>query len=252
MFGLFALPEPPRAARSPDARVFRLDQLRTALRDGRIGVLFVLSYLFLFAFSGFESMFTRFGLLRFPEIFHLPAGVEQITLKQVMEAAPVAGRYMAGIGIVSAIIQGGLIRRLVPRFGETRLAIAGPLFLAGSFVVVGLASSWWVVLAGCALMPFGIGLNNPAVFGLISRAAPQDEQGAYLGLNQSVSSFARMTGPVAAGALFQAYGPSRPFLVGAAVLFGSALVATYYRARWGSTFVNAPAPDAPEAAPNAT
>ena len=51
-----------------------------------------------------------------------------------------------------------------------------------------------------ATEPFGFGLNNPALYGLISRASPAEEQGAYLGLNQSVASLARVVGPAMAGA----------------------------------------------------
>src|SRR5262249_30995987 len=138
--------------------------------------------------------------------------------------------------ILSAIVQGGLIRRLVPRFGETTLTIAGPTFLAASFVLIGFAPSWTVVIVACALMPLGFGLNNPALSGLVSRASPADQQRAYMGLNQSVLSLARMTGPLFAGFLFQHYSARAPFLVGSTILVVCALLAVFYRSRYGATF----------------
>ncbi len=244
IFGWIILREPERT--SGESRLFGFGQVKRAFTEPRIGVLFVLSYFFLFAFSSFEAMFTRFGLARFPEVFHVPVSLENATLDEIMQAAPIAGRYLMGIGIISAIIQGGLIRRLVPRFGETKLAIAGPIFLGIGFAIVGFATSWAWVVVGCLVMPLGFGLNNPALTSLVSRAAPEHEQGAFLGLNQSVSSFARMTGPPFAGFVF-AYGPEKPFLIGAGLLLVSCLVARWYDARFGASYPRRAATTAVEA-----
>jgi len=236
-FGWITLREPVRE-RGAVTRIFGLDQVRHALREPRLGTLFVLGYVFIVAFASFESMFTVFGLMRFPTIFGLPADVDldAQSMDVIMRAAPVTGRYLAAIGIVSAIIQGGLIRRLVPRFGETKLIVAGPIFLALGLLVVALAPSWGWVIAGCLLLPIGFGLNNPSLSSLLSRAAPPAEQGAYLGLNQSVSSFARMSGPALAGFVLQHHGPSSPFFVASALVFLSALLAWRYHVRHAATF----------------
>src|SRR5207244_706538 len=182
LFGWIMLREPARAART-HSRVFGFDQVREAARDSRIGTLLVLSFLFIVSFSGFESFFVWFGITKFPAIFHMPVGIEQPTFEQTLQAAPVAGRYLAGIGIISALIQGVLIRRLVKRFGETALAVVGPLVLAVGFVVVGLATTWPLVIVGCLIMPLGFGVNHPSLSSLISRATPESEQGAFMALN---------------------------------------------------------------------
>jgi len=238
IFGFLKLTEPSRGRRA-SARVFGFGQLRAALSDGRIGILLALSFLAIFAFSCFESMFTNFGLAVFPDVFHVPRAISDATFQEVMRAAPIAGRYLAAVGVISAVIQGGLIRRLVPRFGETRLAIAGPFLLGLALLVVGVAPSWGVVIAGCTLMPVGFGLNNPALHGLLSRASPLDEQGAYLGMNQSFASLARMAGPLSAGYLFQSLGPRSPFVAAALVLFLATAIALVYRARYGASFSGA-------------
>jgi len=234
-FGYLKLPEPPRI-RHAATRIFRFDQARHAARDARIGIVLLLSFFFVFAFAGFESMFLVFGLREFPAVFHMSDSVEKATFDQVIAAAPIAGRYMGLIGILSAIVQGGLIRRLVPRFGETSLAIAGPILLAVSYAILGLATSWSVVILACAILPLGFGLNNPTLQSLVSRASPPAEQGAYLGINQSMLSLARATGPVCAGLAFDSFGARSPFFLGALLLVGCALLATHYRARFGATF----------------
>ena len=234
-FGYLKLPEPPRI-RHAATRIFRFDQARRAARDPRIGIVLLLSFFFVFAFAGFEAMFLVFGLREFPAVFHMAESVERATFDQVIAAAPIAGRYMGLIGILSALVQGGLIRRLVPRFGETTLAIAGPLLLALSYGILVAAPTWTVVIVACAILPIGFGLNNPTLQSLVSRASPAAEQGAFLGINQSMLSLARATGPVCAGLVFDAYGARSPFLVGACLLLGCAGLAAYYRARFGATF----------------
>jgi multidrug resistance protein len=238
LVGFWRLPETRRAG-GARARLFGFEQLRRALREPRLGTPYLLYFLAVFAFSCFEAMFTRFGLARFPAQFNVPRAIEQASAAEVMAAAPIAGRYLAAIGILSALIQGGLIRRLVPRFGETALAWVGPLLLGLALASIGAsgrAGIWSGVLIGCALMPLGFGLNNPALNGLISRAAPDSEQGAYLGLSQSLASLARVTGPPVAGLAYAAGGPSSPFFLAALVLALATLVAGRYHLRYAGTF----------------
>lgn len=238
LFGAIVLREPAR--RGSGARVFGFDQVRDAFSNGRVGTLIALNFLNVLAFSCFEAMFTRFGLALFPERFGQTRAIEDASIDEILRAAPIAGYYLFGIGIVSAVIQGGFIRRLVPRFGETKLAAVGPAILGLSLAIIGGAPTWAVVIAGCILMPFGFGLSNPAVNGLLSRAAPEDKQGAYLGLNQSAASLARVLGPPMAGVLF-AIMPRLPFFAAAAVLGGACLLALGYRRRYAASFSQAPA-----------
>lgn len=241
VFGLTKLPRPERPAIAAPRRS-TAQQLREAFADPRARTLYLLQFLAVFAFAGFESMFTRFGLAVFPERFGLAAATVSPTDAELVRAAGYSGAYFAFIGVMAAVVQGGLIRRLAPRFGEPRLAVAGPLFLAAAFAVIGsatFAGGFPVVLVGCALMPFGFGLNNPALAGMTSRAAPADRQGDRLGVAQSVSAFARLTGPPALGALFAARGPSAPFWFGAATLIVAAALAARFGRIHGAAFAPA-------------
>jgi MFS family permease len=241
-FGYFNLPEPKSHARDA-TRLFHTEEVRHAFADGRIGTLIALNFLVIFAWASFEAMFTRFGMVKFPAIFHLgesarAAATSGEISEDVIVAGKYAGYYMFFIGILSAVIQGGLLRRLVPKFGEVKLLVAGPLFLGIGLGVIGFAGSigsWAVVMLGCVFLPCGFGLANPSIAGLMSRASPVEKQGSYLGLSQSASSFARATGPFVAGWLF-GFSPLVPFYAGAALLAFTAVVAAVYRARYGATF----------------
>lgn len=233
LFGYLTLREPTRQPGS--GRVFSLDQVREAWQEPRIGWMIALNFLNIFAFACFEAMFTRYGLALFPAAFGQTGSIEHATREELLKAAPIAGYYLFGIGIVSALIQGGFIRRLVPRYGETLLACVGPLLLAIAMAGIGSAPSWTVVLCACLLMPFGFGLSNPSVNSLVSRAAPLERQGAFLGLNQSVASLARMSGPPLAGLAF-ALGPRWPFWMAATVLLLAWALARAYHRRYASSF----------------
>jgi MFS family permease len=232
-FGYFALPEPERHTGS---RAYGMQQLRHAATDPRIGGVLALVFLFVTAFAGFESMFILFGLANFPGKFGLETAVEHATMAQALAAAPYAGRYLLVVGLTSAVIQGGLIRRIAPRVGETRLIVIGPLLLGLGLAIVGWAPSFTWVVVGCVVMPLGFGLSNPSVSSLLSRASPHDQQGAYLGLQQSMASLARMLGPLLAGWVFQRFDSRAPFFVSAAILACGAAIAWVYHARYAQSF----------------
>jgi DHA1 family tetracycline resistance protein-like MFS transporter len=237
LFGWLKLSEPQTHARDA-TRLFDLHQLGAALRDRRVGTLIILNFMVIFAWAGFEGMFTRFGLAVFPTVFHQPVAIQNATMDDTIVAGKYAGYYMFFIGIVSAFIQGGLIRRLVPRFGEVKLLVAGPFFLAIALAVIGLSGvgrTWLGVMIGCALLPCGFGLSNPSIAGLMSRAAPDERQGSYLGMSQAAGSLARAVGPFVAGWLF-GFAPMVPFFAGAGLLLVATLIAMGYRGRYAATF----------------
>jgi len=126
------------------------------------------------------------------------------------------------LGVVSAIVQGGLVRAVVPRLGERALLRIGTAPFAAGLVMVGAASDAHGLLAGLVLVGIGYGCSVPSVLGLVSRAVDPNRQGAGLGIGQSVGSFARVVGPASAGALFDA-GAALPYFAGALLIGGAAL-----------------------------
>ncbi len=237
LFGLFMLREP-KVPRDENSRTFNTTVLKRVMSNARVRKVLFLYFTSIVAFSAFESVFILFGLTKFPSAFletGLPPGTE-IGMKEALGAARSAGRYLFFIGLVSAFIQGGLIRRLVPRFGEIKLIVAGPILLGLSLAIIGIAPSWTIVIMGCVFMPFGIGFNNPSLQGLISRSSDADIQGATLGVNQSLASLARVVGPVLATLCFRQFGPESPFLFAATLLFIAAGVAYSFGKKYGASY----------------
>jgi DHA1 family tetracycline resistance protein-like MFS transporter len=128
------------------------------------------------------------------------------------------GRLFGLIGVVGIVIQGGLIGRLVARFGERILVIFGYLCTASGLVTLGLAPGGLTVWGGCTLIAIGQSVANPSLQSLISRAVSADEQGAILGVNQSLGALARATAPPLGGTLYTHVARGAAMLVGGAVM----------------------------------
>jgi MFS family permease len=118
----------------------------------------------------------------------------------------------AYIGIMIIFTQGYLVRKLLPLWGERRVLKWGlSLFAAGLFLIAFAPNLIWMTLA-VTLMSIGNGLSNPSLMGSISLVAAQDEQGASLGVTQSLSALGRIVGPALGGFLFQRLHVTSPFI----------------------------------------
>ena len=104
------------------------------------------------------------------------------------------GLVMAGVGVCSMVVQGGLIGPAVKRFGERNALIAGLMFGAAGFFVHGAATTGAVFLLGVPLIALW-GIANASSLGLMSRRVGADEQGQLQGANQSLQGIANMIGP---------------------------------------------------------
>jgi len=111
------------------------------------------------------------------------------------------GYILGGVGIIGVIIQGGLIGRLVRRFGETRLAFAGAVSMSAGLAWLALSASVPAMFAATILVGIGNSLLMPTLSALASRSAEAEWQGRALGVMQSGGSLARWFGPLIAGAL---------------------------------------------------
>ncbi len=140
------------------------------------------------------------------------------------------GYILAGIGLLGAIIQGGLIGRLVRRFGEASLAFAGALFMCLGLCALALSEGLVWMVAATGAIGIGNSLLMPTLSALASRSAEAGWQGRALGVMQSSGSLARWVGPMMMGFLLSAqlhrgsgaYG-LWPLLASSAFLFAAAL-----------------------------
>jgi DHA1 family tetracycline resistance protein-like MFS transporter len=135
------------------------------------------------------------------------------------------GWFFAFIGVIIAIVQGGLIGRLTKLTGEWPLAIAGPILVAvamGCFARTGWTPILALLLAGGAANAIGRSLQQPTLSSLVSKFSDPREQGIVFGLFHSLSSLARVIGPVVAGLVYETH-PTGPFVVAGVVVLAAAL-----------------------------
>ncbi len=186
----FTLPEtvtPDHPARVSAAGGRGLAQLIQSLKDPHLGFVLVIYFLFIVAFSIMTTSFSLFTMFRF--------GYD----------AQHTGYLFAYVGILAVIVQGGLIGRLVKRFGEMPLVIVGAFLFAGSLFAVPFvgpqAGGLLALLVGGGLFSIGNSLSAPSLTSLASKSVGAGEQGSILGVTQSVASLARAVGPAVAALL---------------------------------------------------
>lgn len=140
------------------------------------------------------------------------------------------GLSLALVGVGFVVVQGGLIRLVLPRLGEARTAWAGFALSIAGLLWVGFATEGWMVLAAIPVMALGA-VVTPALTGLMANGTPDNAQGELQGLLASVTAVTMIVTPLFATQLFGQFTdvaaplhfPGAPFLA-AAIVMGLALV----------------------------
>lgn len=129
-----------------------------------------------------------------------------------------AGMILALMGIIMVMVQGGLIGRLVKRFGEVQLIIMGLLGCALGLLGFGLSPTVGWVVASLSFMAFFHGTLHPSLSSLASKGAAPQLRGSTMGVFQSAGSLARVLGPPCAGLVYDQISPRSPFFLGSFLL----------------------------------
>lgn len=137
------------------------------------------------------------------------------------------GLALCFIGVVAALVQGGLIRPLARRYEEASLIRAGTAIQAVAFAALAAAPSLGrsALYAAGGLLAVGNGLTQPSVSAYVSKRADPLAQGGTLGTNQSVASLARVFGPALGGWLYGSIGPRSPYIAGSMGMVLATIVA---------------------------
>jgi MFS transporter, DHA1 family, tetracycline resistance protein len=126
------------------------------------------------------------------------------------------------VAVLAVLTQGALVRVLVPRLGEPKLAMLGVLTFVTGLLMVSESGNVELTLLGLALCGVGGGAFVPSNSALASKQAGAHDRGAVMGTYQSSSSLARVIGPFASGPLYASLGSKAPFLAGACVALPAA------------------------------
>ena len=176
-------PGQPHAAR----KWFDTASLVAACRLPSVGLLLLTSFLCVFSFANFESILSLALRNRF-----------EFETKQICLT-------FAFIGVILMLVQGGIVRRLAGKVRDAALAAAGAALEIFGFSMLWLAgphATLSVLLLSLAIIVSGFAFLTPSLNALISRRSDPARQGSILGVAQSISSLARILGPMTAIPLF--------------------------------------------------
>lgn len=183
-----------KAANTP--RPNRWAQMNEAMKRPGIGLLIAISFLATFVFAGMETTFAMWSRRQ------LGWGPEQ------------NGYLFAFVGIIAALLQGGVVGRLAKRFGEGNLIVQGSIALALGMLMIPFCTSVTTLAIAMVIVAYGFSVINPALNSLISLRSPSGEQGMMMGVARSATTMARIVGPAWAGILFAQLGKEWPYYAG--------------------------------------
>jgi len=192
----------------------RREQFRKALALPNVGLLIGLSFLATLAFAGLEATFAMWTKRQFGW------GPEQ------------NGYVFAYVGILGALVQGGLIGRLNKRFGEARLIVQGAAALALGIALIPFSANLATLLVAMTIAGYGFSIISPALNSLISLQVDEENQGGIMGVTRSATTMGRVAGPALAGALFGFLGMDWPYIIGATLMAVVMILAAKSRARF--------------------
>jgi DHA1 family tetracycline resistance protein-like MFS transporter len=136
------------------------------------------------------------------------------------------------IGVLLVSIQGGLIRIIIPKYGQKRSIVAGMIFYAVGLILISFASSGWMMYL--FMIPYCLGgISGPALQGIITEKVAANEQGELQGALTSLVSVTTIIGPLLMTSIFHhftkkdgsVYFPGAPYLLGAILMLISVFIA---------------------------
>ena len=185
------------------------------MKDGKFAVLFLAIFLTTFAFAQFESTLS-------------------LLTREFGYSSQSNFLLFAYIGAILMIGQGVLVRRMLPKMGEYRMALLGvALMTVGLLLISSIgqkqlpASALWYTLP---VITIGFSAVTPSLQSMLSQSASGQQQGAVLGTGQSLSSLARILGPYLGIQLLDVSIATPYFLAaGLMVLGGIAITRTQFK-----------------------
>lgn len=217
LYGYFILPESlPKEHRRPfeARRANPVGSLRMLLRYPAISPLVASLVLVYISGHAVQSTWTYYNMQKF--------GWDELWV----------GLSLTFVGVMVALVQGALIRVIIPKLGQHKSVYIGLSLYSIGFLLFAFASQGWMMFAFMVPYAFG-GIAGPSIQGLISGSIPRNEQGELQGALTSLMSATAIVGPPMMTSLFAYFTskaapvqfPGAPFLAGAVLTFFSAWLA---------------------------
>lgn len=202
LWALAKLPESLKNGESEPAGKFHLRHIGAAFSNAAIGMVLATIFVTTCAFAQFES-----------------------TLSLLTDALGESDRdnflIFAYVGLVLTLSQGFIVRRLATRLQPRVLALAGTAIMIAGLVLIGFAGKNGSVTQLFYVLPIvvvGFSMVSPSLQTLLSLRTAANKQGEILGLGQSMSSLARICGPVIGMEAFHKSHVEWPYWIGAGMM----------------------------------
>jgi len=207
IYGIFVLPETVTDKIRRPLEWRRMNPFRALRHVGSlpgVGKLLVMFFFYQVAFMVYPTIWAYF------------------TQEKFGWSARDVGLSLAAFGIGVAVVQGGLIRFIVPNLGEWRTVALGLSIAISVFVCFGFVQQGWVIYLMIFLSTLGM-MAQPALQGIMSQAAPDDAQGELQGVLTGVGAIASIVSPLIMTGVFGyftrkgalIYAPAAPFYLAA-------------------------------------
>ncbi|MCQ6558206.1 MFS transporter [Paenibacillus mendelii] len=176
---------------------------------GSLKYLYVLALFVSLSLAGLEATLQLFGMKRF-----------DVTPLQV-------GIMFLVCGLVGALVQGGVVRRMIRKGDEPKFIAAGLIISAVGFLLLVTSHSLWTATVYLAIFGIGNALIRPCVTSLITQKTTVG-QGVASGLSSSMDSLGRIIGPLMGAFLFTV-NVELPYLIGGFLSLAALLLLLRFR-----------------------
>lgn len=214
MFTIFFLPESLRKFKehivTERRKLIDIPAIKLLFKNKKIASLIIMFFILVFSIANIYGTFALIGY------------------KQYHFTDMQNGIMYGIIGIVSALVQGGLIRVVSKYMDDNKIVVYGAFLMMVGLALVPYAGNMTGLIFVTIILALGSGSLQPTMLSLISKNTSQREQGFTLGVNQSFSAFARVLGPLWGGFAFEYIGYQYPFLTGAAFTAIIFIISIFY------------------------
>jgi DHA1 family tetracycline resistance protein-like MFS transporter len=188
---------------------FTLTALAQALNRPKVGPLLHVRFFYGLAFATFQSIFALYA-------------------QAIGLSSQTTGYVLAYVGLLSVVVQGGLIGVMTHRFRENWLIITGLWLMAGALLAWAFTANLWMLLVVMLPLALSGGVLNTVIQSAISKSVSREEVGGMLGIAASLEAVTRVIAPSVGGYLLQNLGIWAPGVF-SAVLMGWAVSFAYRR-----------------------
>jgi MFS transporter, DHA1 family, tetracycline resistance protein len=190
------------------------------LRKPGIGLVLLVTALFNFSFDGINSTTGVFVVDKF--------GVSPWQI----------GLLFVFVGVATAVMQGTLVPRWVPKYGEKRMVIVSLAGEAVGAVLIFLAPAFWMLYPLAVLQSAVVSFVFTSLSTLAANRVTEREQGQLAGVGAAINGLVAALGPLWAGAVYDHVMPGSQLWMGAIILGLTCLVMAQIK-------VKLPSPAAP-------